>query len=326
MVRSRPAAQAVCLHQLRASGHWTRSGILRADQAFRAVWSSGGVTMSKCAFAMSRPLRRCFAIWHVRNSRTATQEPDPHRHHRLEFDMARHLPRHARSAPRGRRALIALAVLVAGALTAGFVAGPADAATRVLRIGSRGADVLALERRLAGLHYDVGRVDGYYDNSTFHSVLAFQKVNGLARDGIAGPITQGRLAHPAVPRVVVRRAGSYLEINLTRQVMVYARNGGIVRIFDVSTGSGRLYTVNGQVRRAVTPTGNFRIQRKINAWRTSTLGRLYRPAYFYGGYAVHGSWSVPAYPASHGCVRVTIAAMDRLYNGLPIGMPVKVYR
>ena len=226
--------------------------------------------------------------------------------------MARYQPRHARSAPRGRRALIALAVVVAGALTAGFVAGPADAATRVLRIGSRGADVLALERRLAGLHYDVGRVDGYYDNSTFHSVLAFQKVNGLARDGIAGPITQGRLAHPAVPRVLQRRAGSYLEINLTRQTMIYARNGGIVRIFDVSSGSGRLYTVDGQVRRAITPTGNFRIQRKINGWRTSKLGRLYRPAYFYGGYALHGSWSVPAYPASHGCVRVTIAAMDRL--------------
>jgi lipoprotein-anchoring transpeptidase ErfK/SrfK len=108
--------------------------------------------------------------------------------------------------------------------------------------------------------------------------------------------------------------------------MIYARNGGIVRIFDVSSGSGRLYTVDGQVRRAITPTGNFRIQRKINGWRTSKLGRLYRPAYFYGGYALHGSWSVPAYPASHGCVRVTIAAMDRLYNGLPIGMPVKVYR
>jgi lipoprotein-anchoring transpeptidase ErfK/SrfK len=84
--------------------------------------------------------------------------------------------------------------------------------------------------------------------------------------------------------------------------------------------------VDGQTRRAITPTGNFRITRKINAWRTSKLGRLYRPAYFYGGYAVHGSWSVPAYPASHGCVRVTIAVMDRLYNGLPIGMPVKVYR
>src|SRR6266540_2326421 len=190
--------------------------------------------------------------------------------------MARYQPRHARSAPRGRRVLVLTAIILAGALTAGFMAGPASAATsRTFRIGSRGADVLAFERRLAGLHYDVGRVDGFYDNSTFHSVIAFQKVNGLARDGIAGPITKAKLAHPTAPRLVQRRSGSYVE---------------------------------------------------INGWRTSKLGRLYRPAYFYGGYAVHGSWSVPAYPASHGCVRVTIAAMDRLYNGMPVGLPVKVYR
>jgi N-acetylmuramoyl-L-alanine amidase len=242
--------------------------------------------------------------------------------------MARYQPRHARSTSRQRRLIAASAVVVlAGALTAGLVAGPASAAApRTLRIGSRGADVLALERRLAGLHYDVGRVDSVFDNSTFHGVIAFQKVNRLGRDGVVGPITRGRLARPVVPRVVVRRSGSSLEINLSRQVMIYARGGGVVRILDISSGSGRLYTVDGQTRRAITPTGNFRITRKINAWRTSKLGRLYRPAYFYGGYAVHGSWSVPAYPASHGCVRVTIAVMDRLYNGLPVGLPVKVYR
>jgi N-acetylmuramoyl-L-alanine amidase len=242
--------------------------------------------------------------------------------------MARYQPRHARSTSRGRRLVAASAIVVlAGALTAGLVAGPANAATaRTLRLGSRGADVLALERRLAGLHYDVGKVDSVFDNSTFHGVIAFQKVNGLGRDGVVGPKTRAKLARPAAPRLIVRRSGSSLEINLSRQVMVYARGGRVIRIFDISSGSGRLYTVDGQTRRAVTPTGNFHVTRKINAWRTSKLGRLYRPAYFYGGYAVHGSWSVPAYPASHGCVRVTIAVMDRLYNGLPVGLPVKVYR
>jgi N-acetylmuramoyl-L-alanine amidase len=242
--------------------------------------------------------------------------------------MARYQPRHARSTSRRRRLVAASAIVVlAGALTAGLVAGPANAATpRTLRLGSRGADVLALERRLAGLHYDVGRVDSVFDNSTFHGVIAFQKVNGLGRDGVVGPRTRAKLARPAAPRVIVRRSSSSLEINLSRQVMIYARAGRVIRIFDISSGSGRLYTVDGQTRRAITPTGNFRITRKINAWRTSKLGRLYRPAYFYGGYAVHGSWSVPAYPASHGCVRVTIAVMNRLYNGLPVGLPVKVYR
>jgi lipoprotein-anchoring transpeptidase ErfK/SrfK len=29
---------------------------------------------------------------------------------------------------------------------------------------------------------------------------------------------------------------------------------------------------------------------------------MWRPNYFYGGYALHGSTSVPTYAASHGCV------------------------
>jgi N-acetylmuramoyl-L-alanine amidase len=35
---------------------------------------------------------------------------------------------------------------------------------------------------------------------------------------------------------------------------------------------------------------------------------------------------VPAYPASHGCVRVTVPAMNRLWPLLRVGMPVSVYR
>ena len=42
------------------------------------------------------------------------------------------------------------------------------------------------------------------------------------------------------------------------------------------------------------------VQRKINGVRVSRLGELYRPAYFVGGYAIHGSPSVPNFPASHG--------------------------
>jgi N-acetylmuramoyl-L-alanine amidase len=53
---------------------------------------------------------------------------------------------------------------------------------------------------------------------------------------------------------------------------------------------------------------------------------MWRPNYFYRGYALHGSASVPAYPASHGCVRVTVAAMNRLWSLLRVGMPVSVYR
>jgi lipoprotein-anchoring transpeptidase ErfK/SrfK len=53
---------------------------------------------------------------------------------------------------------------------------------------------------------------------------------------------------------------------------------------------------------------------------------MYRPHYFFEGYAIHGSTFVPAYPDSHGCVRVTVATMDRLAPKLRIGMRVSIYR
>jgi N-acetylmuramoyl-L-alanine amidase len=59
---------------------------------------------------------------------------------------------------------------------------------------------------------------------------------------------------------------------------------------------------------------------------TSKLGTLYRPAYFNNsGYAVHGEGEVPSYPASHGCVRITVPAMDRLNAKLPIGLSIWIY-
>jgi lipoprotein-anchoring transpeptidase ErfK/SrfK len=54
---------------------------------------------------------------------------------------------------------------------------------------------------------------------------------------------------------------------------------------------------------------------------------MYFSTYFHGGYAVHGYASVPPNsPASHGCVRLTMASMNRLYPRLPVGTPVLVYR
>jgi N-acetylmuramoyl-L-alanine amidase len=240
------------------------------------------------------------------------------------------------ASPTRRRVLAAgVALLMAGGLTAGTVSS-AGAVTgsavhaavepRVLRIGMTGADVLALQRRLVQLHYVPGSLNGVFGSSTFHAVVTFQKVNGLTRDGVVGPITRAKLAQPVAPRLVQRRSGMYLEVNLTRQVLVIGYNGAVFRILDVSTGNGQTYVSGGVTRIARTPVGDFRIQRKINGWRTSPLGQLYRPAYFYGGYAIHGSYSVPSYPASHGCVRVTIANMDRMYPTLLIGTPVKVYR
>jgi N-acetylmuramoyl-L-alanine amidase len=195
-----------------------------------------------------------------------------------------------------------------------------------LRSGSEGRAVEALQRRLAELGYQVHEVDGQFGSETQHAVVAFQKVNRLGRDGVVGPVTRKALERPRVPSPRSRRAGFHVEADLTVQVVYLVKDGKIQEILDASSASGQTYTVDGDVRVAVTPLGDFQIQRKIDAWRKSDLGLLYRPAYFTGGYALHGSYSVPAFPASHGCIRITIAAMDRLFNRLPVGTPMLVYR
>lgn len=185
-----------------------------------------------------------------------------------------------------------------------------------LRQGARGAAVTNLQRRLTALHYDVGGVDGVFGYSTFHAVVAFQKVNNLSRDGIVGPKTWAALDHPATLKPRYNHSGYSVEAILSKQVLILAKQGQVVRIVDASSG------------KASTPTvlGNYSVKRRVEGWDPGPLGNLYRPNYFTGGYAVHGATSVPNYPASHGCVRVTVPAMNRLWSILRIGTPVHVYR
>lgn len=198
---------------------------------------------------------------------------------------------------------------------------------RTLRSGMSGADVLAAQQRLAALKYDVGSVNGYFGYDTTHATMAFQKVNGLRVTGTIDTATRNRLKSPVAPRLRYSHSGAWVEADLTKQTLYYARDGKIVRILDISSGNGELYTVDGQTQRATTPTGSFRIFHKIDGLRVSRLGSLWRPAYFAsGGFAIHGSGFVPAYPDSHGCIRITNPAMNRLFSMLTIGMPVHVYR
>jgi peptidoglycan hydrolase-like protein with peptidoglycan-binding domain len=203
---------------------------------------------------------------------------------------------------------------------------PKPEAPARLRSGSEGAAVKALQRRLRELGYQLQAADGHFGPETHHSVVAFQKVNRLGRDGVVGPITRRALERPRVPKPRSTKAGFHVEADLTLQVVYMVRDGEIVEILDASSASGQTYTVDGDVRLAVTPQGSFVIQRKIDAWRRSKLGLLYRPAYFVGGYALHGAYSVPPFPASHGCIRITTTAMDRWYAKLPVGTPMLVYR
>jgi peptidoglycan hydrolase-like protein with peptidoglycan-binding domain len=191
--------------------------------------------------------------------------------------------------------------------------------------GATGPEVLALEKRLAELRYDVGKVDGSFDATTHHAVMAFQKVQDLPRTARATPDVMAALPGATMPAALLPSGGAdRVEIDLKRQVLLLWQGGNLVRTLSASTGTGKRYCVGGRCARAVTPGGSFRVTRKIRGLRVSRLGKLYNPLYFNGGIAIHGSPSVPAGPASHGCVRIPMSASLWFHQTVPSGTPVYV--
>jgi hypothetical protein len=89
--------------------------------------------------------------------------------------------------------------------------------------GSRGPSVRVLEGRLRELHYALRGADGYYGQDDVEAVLAFQKVNGLARTGRIDRSLWARLMSATPPRA--RYGGTHVEVDKTRQVLFMVKDG-----------------------------------------------------------------------------------------------------
>ena len=208
-------------------------------------------------------------------------------------------------------------------VAAGDVPAPPPAG---LGPGAKGPAVASLEQRLVSLHYEVGRADDTFDQNTAYAVTAFQKVNGMARSGRATDDVVARInSTTSAPSPMVPEGGATrVEIDLDRQVLFLYESGSLSKILTVSSGNGKRFCSEGYCRRAVTPTGSFAVYRKARGWETGPLGSLYNPQYFNGGIAIHGSKSVPASPASHGCVRIPMGAAEWFPSRVTMGTPVYV--
>ncbi|MEW6473390.1 MAG: L,D-transpeptidase family protein [Actinomycetota bacterium] len=194
--------------------------------------------------------------------------------------------------------------------------------------GESGPEVTALQRRLTELGYWVGPgLSGTFDNNTIQAMYAFQKVEGLPTTGKADPATRQRLAVAARPKPA-SPAGDLVEIDKGRQILMVVRGGQAAFVFNISSGTEKIYTYKGRRYTANTPDGRFAVIREFDGYRESHLGRLYRPKYFHPrGIAFHGSPFVPPYPASHGCVRMSNDAISFIWDQklAPVGSPVWVY-
>ena len=214
-------------------------------------------------------------------------------------------------APPSRRSLL-LGVGSLGAILARGT-GTALADRPKLRYGSRGSSVVTLQKRLSALHYWCGSADGVFGHLTQQAVYAIQKAGGLARDSVVGPKTWSALDRGVQPS---RRGASLgFEVNLSKQLLILSRSGKIKYIFNTSTGSGKRYYSGGRWKTATTPKGSFSMYSLYSSgWQTGPLGSMYKPGYYDRGWAIHGSTSIPPYPASHGCARISVGASNMLWG------------
>jgi N-acetylmuramoyl-L-alanine amidase len=179
--------------------------------------------------------------------------------------------------------------------------------------GSEGTLVYLLESRLADLHYPCGTVDNIYDKCTRDAVMAFEKVEKLPRDGVAGAEVWGRIFATKTPAPRLPAAGNRVEVDLTRQVLFMISGDVVTEVVHVSTG------------KLGTPTGHGDVWLRQEGWQECSVGWMYYPAYFLPRIAIHGSSSVPPYPASHGCVRLPTWITPHVFEQLPMGIGVDVY-
>lgn len=203
-------------------------------------------------------------------------------------------------------------------------------------VGSRDGEATRLiQERLLQLGFWHSGADGEYGLTTAQAVMAFQKYIGLEATGKVDEATAAYLQNYPERAHGTADTGDLVEVDKTRQLLFIVRDGMTLWTFNTSTATGLPYREEdknspGEFQEGVsiTPNGLWKVNReRPEGWWEGDLGQIYRPKYFVGGVAIHGMTSVPNYPASHGCVRLSTQAMDFVWDSglVPVGTPVWVH-
>ena len=198
-----------------------------------------------------------------------------------------------------------------------------------------GPEAARVQERLIELGFWLDVVDGIYGHVTRQGVMAFQKYWGLPASGSVDDATAQALTTTTERARGLADTGHLVEVDKSRQLVFLIKDGHTIWTLNASTGIEVPYEVQNKkdpskIERgdSITPVGWFATDREREAgWWEGDLGEIYRPKYFRGGVAVHGSLSIPNAPASRGCVRVSVAAMDMIWATelVPLKTPVWVH-
>lgn len=208
------------------------------------------------------------------------------------------------------------------------------------------SNVQQAQRIMKKFDIPAGPVDGVDGAQTARGLCAYRAMAGLTvsrakldtktLNSLKTADTQyGSLS--ALPAKKLNGKTTYLLVQKTCQVMIYVENGRYVRIMPASTGMAAKECGNGK-RSCETPSVSTYLGYTDRGWHCSSLypetctthsqgrfnnisnhGNMYNRRQVTGAVYVHGSTNVPTYPGSHGCIRVSVADADWMYDNVGNG-------
>ena len=194
---------------------------------------------------------------------------------------------------------------------------------RPMTRGARGADVIQLQKRLMEMgHLDKGEPSGIFDDDTEAAVRAFQVSQGFEPSGKLGPLSLQALG----PRIFV---------NLGLRSLVFDRPGQGVERFGVAIGAPAFPTPTGRYQityKEKNPTWLppnspwAREAKSIPPGPGNPLGTRWigLDSSCVGIHGTNADWTIGS-AASHGCLRMHIPDVERLYEMVEPGIPVTIY-
>ena len=203
-----------------------------------------------------------------------------------------------------------------------------------MQSGSSGDDVLRLQRRLNGLEYLFGTLDGAYGGQTTEAITTFQKQHGLAQTGVADAQTLSLLFSGQAQKAL---KPYMLKVSTADQrVYAYALDNNneytvLVRTMKCSTGKNETPTPTGTYQATTGPGARWHYFKKFECWAQYAYyieGDIMFHSVLYNekdGPVTRSSVNNLGRKASHGCVRLSVEDAKWIYYNCPVRTKIVVY-
>lgn len=201
-------------------------------------------------------------------------------------------------------------------------------------VGATGDDVVRIQRRLSGLNFFNGTIDGSYGAMTQEAVRDFQKQHRLNQTGTADVDTLRVLfsgdAQKALKPYVLKVSTA------DQRVYAYGLDDNneytvLVRTMKCSTGKNATPTPTGTYQSSTGPGARWHYFKKYNCWAQYAYyiqGDIMFHSVLYNqkdGPVTQSSVNNLGRKASHGCVRLSVEDAKWIYQNCPAQTKVIVY-